>query len=70
MLLMMLDLTPTLLPTAQGIGRRREVDLREIINRRLSKDYELLLVQERVYNLHGHDSFNLETTSAVSSDLR
>lgn len=35
--------------------------------RRLSKDYELLPVQERVYDLHRHDSFNVETTSAVSS---
>jgi hypothetical protein len=36
----------------------------------LSKDYELLPVQERVYDLHCHDSFNIETTNAVSSDLR
>ncbi|HEY9299087.1 MAG TPA: hypothetical protein VIQ31_22570, partial [Phormidium sp.] len=27
-----------------------------------------LSANERVYNLHRHDSFNVETTSAVSSD--
>ena len=35
--------------------------------RRLSKDYELLPVQERIHDLHGHDSFDVETASKVSS---
>ncbi|MBD0263858.1 MAG: transposase [Tolypothrix sp. Co-bin9] len=36
--------------------------------RRLSKNYELLPVQERIYDLHSHDSFNVETTSKVFFD--
>lgn len=36
--------------------------------RRLSKNYELLPVQERIHNLHSHDSFNVEKTGKIFFD--